>query len=109
VARKQSEGGQEPADPPPPRQPEWPKLSSRHRATLTAVFERPTRSDIPWRDLERLFIALGGRVEGGKGSRRRVKLGDRRAVFHEPHPEKVTDKGAVESARDFLVSAGVQP
>jgi hypothetical protein len=109
VARKKAEESQEPADLPPPGQPEWPKLSSRHRATMAAVFERPTKGDIPWRDIERLFIALGGRVEGGKGSRRRVKLGDRKAVFHEPHPEKVTDKGAVEYVRGFLASAGVQP
>jgi hypothetical protein len=27
----------------------------------------------------------------------------------EPHPERVTDKGAVEDIRGFLVSAGVGP
>jgi hypothetical protein len=48
-------------------------------------------------------------VAKGQGSRRRVKLGERKAVFHEPHPERVTDKGAVESARGFLDSAGVRP
>ena len=85
------------------------RLSSRHRRTLEAVFERPTRSDIPWRDIERLFEALGGLVASGRGSRRRVKLRDRRATFHEPHPERVTDKGAVESVRGFLKSAGIQP
>jgi hypothetical protein len=56
-----------------------------------------------------LFEALGGSVTPGKGSRRRVKLGERRAVFHEPHPERVTDKGAVVSVRGFLASAGVGP
>src|SRR5690348_1112011 len=71
----------------------WPELRARHRATLGRIFARPTRADIPWRDVERLFVALGGTVTQGKGSRRRVKLGDRRAVFHEPHPERVTDKG----------------
>jgi hypothetical protein len=86
-----------------------PLLSSRHRGTLAAVFERPNRGDIPWRDIEALFVALGGAVSNGKGSRRRVRLGERRAVFHEPHPERVTDKGAVGSVRDFLVSAGVRP
>jgi hypothetical protein len=74
-----------------------------------AIFERPTRSDIPWRDIERLFEALGGSVTQGNGSRRRVKLGDRRAVFHEPHPERVTDKGAVTAVRGFLASTGVRP
>src|SRR5947209_3184339 len=70
--------------------------SARHRRTLAAVFARPTRGDIPWRDIEALFVALGGSVTTGRGSRRRVKLGERHAVFHEPHPEKVTDKGAVD-------------
>lgn len=83
-------------------------LSSRHQSTLRAVFGRPTRGDIPWRDIERLFGALGGVVTNGRGSRRRVVLGARVAVFHEPHPESVTDKGAVKSVRDFLRSAGVQ-
>jgi HicA toxin of bacterial toxin-antitoxin, len=76
---------------------------------LEAIFERPTRSDIPWRDIERLFEALGGTVASGRGSRRRVRLGERRAVFHEPHPERVTDKGAVEDVRAFLQGAGVRP
>jgi hypothetical protein len=89
--------------------PERPELSTRHRATLGRIFERPTRADIPWRDVERLFVALGGTVTQGKGSRRRVRLGDRRAVFHEPHPERATDKGAVEDVRGFLLSAGVRP
>jgi hypothetical protein len=32
-----------------------------------------------------------------------------KAVFHEPHPEKETDKGAVKSVREFLIKAGVEP
>ncbi len=36
----------------------------------------------------------------------RVKLGDALAVFHRPHPEKVTDKGAVKSVRRFLENSG---
>lgn len=84
-------------------------LSGKHQDMLDAVFQKPNRPDIPWRQIEALFEALGGSVENGKGSRRRVFLRGRRAVFHEPHPERVTDKGAVTSVRDFLVSAGVNP
>ncbi|WP_074311204.1 type II toxin-antitoxin system HicA family toxin [Singulisphaera sp. GP187] len=84
-------------------------MSNRHQRTLEAIFERPTRGDIPWRDIQQLFIALGGDVTNGAGSRRRVKLGERRAVFHEPHPERETDKGAVVDVRGFLISAGVRP
>lgn len=99
MARKSTSGG-------PPGDPD---LSSRHRATLQAIFAHPARPDIPWRDIEKLFEALGGAVSKGSGSRRRVVLGERVAVFHEPHPERVTDKGAVASVRKFLVSAGVRP
>jgi len=109
MARKQTGKGQEPDEPTPPVPPARPKLSARHRNTLAAVFARPTRGDIPWRDIEALFVALGGLVAKGKGSRRRVKLGERKAVFHEPHPERITDKGAVESVRGFLDSAGIRP
>ncbi len=85
------------------------ELSAKHRKTLEAVYERPERSDIAWRDIESLFVALGGELSEGAGSRVRVALGGVRAVFHRPHPERVTDKGAVKAVRRFLQTAGVEP
>ena len=76
---------------------------------MEAVYERPERSDIAWRDIESLFVALGGELSEGAGSRVRVALGGVRAVFHRPHPERVTDKGAVKAVRRFLQTAGVEP
>ena len=67
----------------------------------------PTRADISWTDIEKLFIALGAEISEGNGSRIRVKLNGVRAVFHRPHPEKETDKGAVNSVQVFLINAGV--
>jgi HicA toxin of bacterial toxin-antitoxin, len=111
MARRRNESNRAdpalPEDPPPPRPVDL--LNSKRRVTLDAIFERPTRSDIAWRDIETLFEALGGVVTDGAGSRRRVALNGLRAVFHEPHPERVTDKGAVDSVRDFLRNAGVAP
>ena len=49
-------------------------LSSRHRATLRRIFERPNRPDIAWRDVLSLFRALGAEIEQGRGSRIRVFL-----------------------------------
>jgi hypothetical protein len=86
-----------------------PRLSSAHRATLQAIFARPRRTDIPWRSIEALFIALGGQVTQGKGSRVRVALNNVRAVFHEPHPRPTTDPGAVKDVADFLQRAGINP
>ena len=105
--RNHPNGGDPEAEEPAPRLVDL--LNNKRRATLDAIFERPTRSDIAWRDVERLFEALGGVVTDGAGSRRRVALNGVRAVFHEPHPERVTDKGAVDSVRDFLRNAGFVP
>ncbi len=46
---------------------------------------------------------------GREGSRVLVRLfGDRR-VFHRPHPDPTTDKGAVESIRKWVEDHGVKP
>jgi CO dehydrogenase/acetyl-CoA synthase delta subunit len=82
-------------------------LSRKHMAVLRAVFADPVRANIAWRDIEALFVALGAEVSEGSGSRVRVVLGGVRAVFHRPHPEKETDRGAVRSVRRFLTESGV--
>ena len=84
-------------------------MDKKHRKTLEAIFEKPERANIAWRDVEALFIALGAEITEGNGSRVRVALKDVRAVFHRPHPRKETNKGAVKSVRRFLESAGVKP
>jgi hypothetical protein len=84
-------------------------LSSRHRKTLGAIFEEPVRSNVAWSDVEALLKALDAEVSEGRGSRVRIYLGGVRAVFHRPHPEKETDKGALKSVRRFLSEAGVEP
>ncbi|MDO8724059.1 MAG: type II toxin-antitoxin system HicA family toxin [Syntrophales bacterium] len=84
-------------------------MDSKHRKILEAIFEKPERANIAWRDVEALFIALGGEISEGNGSRVRVALEDVRAVFHRPHPRKETNIGAVKSVRRFLESAGVKP
>jgi HicA toxin of bacterial toxin-antitoxin, len=84
-------------------------VDSKHQKTLEAIFERPERANIPWRDIEALLIALGAEITDGNGSRRRVALKGVRAVFHRPHPQKETDKGAIKSVRRFLEAVGVKP
>lgn len=84
-------------------------MNQKHRRTLEAVFEEPVRSNIAWRDIEAMLLALGAEISEGAGSRIRVALNGVRAVFHRPHPKKETDKGAVNSVRRFLVEAGVMP
>ena len=71
------------------------------------MFNDPIKSDIPWTDIEGLFRALGAEITEGSGSRVRIKLHGERAIFHRPHPEKTTDKGAVKAVRQFLTNVGV--
>ncbi len=85
------------------------KLVGRHRKTLRAVFEDPIRSNVAWDDVEKLLKALGAEMSEGRGSRVRFYLNGVRAVFHRPHPQKETDKGALRSVRRFLTEAGVKP
>ncbi len=84
-------------------------MDSKHRKTLEAIYEKPERANIIWRDVEALFVALGAEISEGNGSRVRVALKGVRAVFHRPHPRKETHKGAVKSVRRFLEAAGVKP
>ena len=82
-------------------------MNSKHRKTIELIFKNPVQANILWADIEGLLVALGGELSEGSGSRVRVKLNGVRAVFHRPHPEKTTDKGAVNSLRRFLENAGV--
>ena len=82
-------------------------LTGKHRRTLRAVFEDPVRSNVKWADIEKLLRALGANLSEGRGSRVRIYLNGVRAVFHLPHPEPDTDKGALKSMRRFLNEAGV--
>jgi hypothetical protein len=84
-------------------------VNKKQRRTLEAIFEDPVRANIPWREIENLFIALGAEITEGSGSRVRVALQGVRAIFHRPHPQKETNKGAVKSVRRFLQEAGIRP
>ncbi|HOS29805.1 MAG TPA: type II toxin-antitoxin system HicA family toxin [Treponemataceae bacterium] len=83
------------------------KVNSKNRKILEGIFKQPTPSNILWADIELLFLSLGAEITEGNGSRVRVKLHGARAVFHRPHPDKNTDKGAVNSVKRFLKTAGV--
>jgi HicA toxin of bacterial toxin-antitoxin, len=84
-------------------------VNSRNRRTLERIFDDPVRPDVRWTEIEALLIALGSRISEGRGSRVRVSLNGADAVFHRPHPQPDTDKGALKAVRRFLESAGVKP
>lgn len=82
-------------------------MQSKHTKTLKSIFENPVRSNIAWFDIEKMLIAYGAEITEGRGSRVRIALNGVRAVFHRPHPNKETSKGAVKSMRRFLIETGV--
>jgi len=83
-------------------------MSSKHKKTLKDVFHNPIKSSIVWSDIESLFKACGAYIEERSGSRVCIMLNNVVAVFHRPHPQKETDKGALKSVRLFLKNAGVK-
>lgn len=82
-------------------------MSKKQLKTYKEIYSDPVRSDISWSDIEKLFLYLGADIQEGNGSRVRVVLNGIKAVFHRPHPERVTDKGAVKSVRKFLNNSGI--
>ena len=88
-------------------------MNAKQQKIYEKIFKNPVQSDIIFiracqGDIENLLKSLGAEITEGNGSRVRIKLGNERAVFHRPHPEKVTDKGAVKSIRRFLDNTGVK-
>ena len=84
-------------------------MNSKQKKTLKAIFTNPVSPSIAWKDIEKLLIAVGCKIDEGRGSRVRIVNGDVFAVFHRPHPSKETDRGAVVSVREYLIKIGVKP
>ena len=84
-------------------------MNRRHQRTLAAIYAHPVSGNIRWNDIEALFRALGAVVEEREGSRIAVVLFGQVQIFHRPHPEPTTDKGAVASIRKWLESNGASP
>ena len=84
-------------------------MNSKHQKTLKAIFAAPTKTNIEFCAIEKLFIALGGIVIEGRGSRVRFAFGEKIVSFHRPHPQKEAKSYQVESAREFLERMGFKP
>ncbi|MEQ1789063.1 MAG: type II toxin-antitoxin system HicA family toxin [Rickettsiales bacterium] len=77
-------------------------LNNKQRKTLEAIFAKPTRANILWTDVEKLFIALGGEVIEGKGSAIKILIDGELAYFHRPHQSKEAKHYRIDDARRFL-------
>ena len=84
-------------------------MKRKHQRTLELIFSRPASGNVRWSDIEALFKELGGLLSEREGSRLLVHLFNEWRVFHRPHPEPTTDKGAIEAIRKWLEANGVRP
>lgn len=84
-------------------------MQRKHLKTLNIIFTKPISANIKWADIEALFIALGAQVSERAGSRIAVVLDGEVQVYHRPHPQPTTDKGAVASVRKWLDGLGYSP
>ena len=84
-------------------------MNSKHKKTLEAVFATPTKTNIEFKAIEKLFVALGGTAIEGRGSRVSFAFGENLASFHRPHPQKEAKPYQVDAAREFLERMGFKP
>ena len=84
-------------------------MKKKHQKTLAFIFKRPVSGNIKWADIEALFQELGADIQEREGSRIAVILFGQVQVFHRPHPNPDTDKGAVAAVRKWLEANGVKP
>jgi hypothetical protein len=84
-------------------------VQKRHRRTLSALFRRPTATDVAWRDVMSLIVALGGEVRSRSGSVRALSLQGRDLIVHEPHPSGLLPRALVLRLRRFLLEGGIEP
>lgn len=84
-------------------------MKNSHQKTLQTIFKQPTPTNIEWRRIESLFIAIGAEVIEGSGSRVRFALNGVVGTFHRPHPQKEAKPYQIRDAKDFLEKVGVKP
>lgn len=84
-------------------------MNNKHRKTLEIILADPVNASITWSDIEGLFMAYGGEIREGSGSRVWFIFEKQVAVFHRPHPQPTTDKGAVKSVRRYFTNIGLMP
>ena len=84
-------------------------MQKRHQRTLAALFRHPIATDVAWRDVMTLVIALGGEVRSRSGSVCAVSLWGRDLVVHEPHPSGLLPKALVLRLGRRLLEGGIEP
>ena len=84
-------------------------MNSKQQKILKSLFENPIKKTIKWVDVEKLIIAVGGKIEQGNGSRVRITIDDQSLNIHTPHPAKELKPYQVRAIQQLLIDRGIQP
>lgn len=82
-------------------------MNRKQEKTLKAIFEKPTKANINFSDIEKMLEGLGATVTEGNGSRVSFELNNQTIFVHRPHPAKEAKKYQVEAFREFLELVGI--
>ncbi len=82
-------------------------MNSKQRKTFEKIFDNPVRKNIKWMDVEKLIVAVGGKIKQGDGSRIRIGLGEFSLNIHTPHPQKELKPYQVRAIRKLFVERGL--
>lgn len=82
-------------------------MNHHRQKVLQSLFAHPISANIELKDVEHLFIDLGGQVED-KGDKFIVTLKGQTASFHRPHQHTLS-KDEVGRIRHFLTECGISP
>lgn len=83
-------------------------MNSKQYKTLKAILEKPSRKNILWSEIEKLFDSLGAEIANKGGSVVTIKIGGKPQTFHRPHPEKEAAAYCVTKVRQFLIENGIR-
>ena len=84
-------------------------MNRKNRKTLETIFANPANGNIPWDQIESLFVSVGCRVIEGSGSSVTFELNGKRAYFHRPHPQRAALSYRVKAAREYLTQLELAP
>lgn len=84
-------------------------MKNKHKEILSKLYEVPTRSDISWDEVVKLFEALGAVIIQGNGSRIKIQYEESPLFMHKPHPGKWLKKYMVKKVQQFLQEKGIEP
>jgi hypothetical protein len=69
---------------------------------LRALLENEVSPNIHWREIESLFLKLGGTIEPGSGSKVKMMLDGCIMNIHKPHGVSGIEAGRLKSISSFL-------